>query len=399
MNRRTEPGSIHSAWIVFFFLSAIHTVPAAVRFEDFASPQGVRLAGDAAISGNVLRLTPSQANRSGAAWFGEKQPVTAGFETTFQFQLTQEGGIGHGADGFAFVLQNSGPASLGGLGSAGGFAVAAPGNGSQKGIPWSIAVFFDTYRNKEEGDPSANYIALRTYGRPAEMRWPAARLAVTPKLHVHLKDRKVHTARIVFRPPVLSVYLDTSITPVLQTAVDVSIVADSQGRAWAGFTASTGAGYENHDILNWSFAGEDVHSSVAVVTSDITFPMSACLPDRNLCTPERATVENKGAGYHVVLPGNLEWGASIPNPPGRTVVVTNAHGFVCWDLKARGSDGCSGPSGNGANAGAGFVAEDAAAGALVTRTREGRTWFSVNGRAGSGFNDNEGFYEFDLEIK
>src|SRR6185437_4260158 len=288
MNRRTEPGSIHSAWIVFFFLSAIHTVPAAVRFEDFASSQGVRLAGDAAISGNVLRLTPSQANRSGAAWFGEKQPVTAGFETTFQFQLTQEGGIGHGADGFAFVLQNSGPASLGGLGSAGGFAVAAPGNGSQKGIPWSIAVFFDTHRNKEEGDPSGNYIALRTYGRPAEMRWPATRLAFTRKLHVHLKDRKAHTARIVFRPPVLSVYLDASITPVLQTAVDVSIVADSQGRAWAGFTASTGAGYENHDILNWSFAGEDVHSSVAVVTSDITFPMSACLPDRNLCTPERA---------------------------------------------------------------------------------------------------------------
>ena len=38
------------------------------------------------------------------------------------------------------------------------------------------------------------------------MRWPAARLAFTPHLRVQLKDRKVHSARIVFRPPVLSVY-------------------------------------------------------------------------------------------------------------------------------------------------------------------------------------------------
>jgi hypothetical protein len=33
------------------------------------------------------------------------------------------------------------------------------------------------------------------------------------------------------------------------------------------------------------------------------------------------------------------------------------------------------------------------------KTREGHTWFSVNGRSDGGFKDNEGFYEFDLEIK
>jgi hypothetical protein len=50
-------------------------------------------------------------------------------------------------------------------------------------------------------------------------------------------------------------------------------------------------------------------------------------------------------------------------------------------------------------AGAGFLAEDKPGGALIIRTRDARTWFSVNGRSGIAFKYNEGFYEFDLEIK
>jgi hypothetical protein len=169
--------------------------------------------------------------------------------------------------------------------------------------------------------------------------------------------------------------------------------------AWVGFTVSTGWGCQNHDILTWSFVGADTSSSMSVVFSDISFPMSACLPDRNLCTPEHAFVQYNGAGYHIVLPANLEWGASIPNSSGRAVVVTEAHGVVCWDLKAHGSEGCSGPSRNGPPAGAGFLAEDAPAGALIMGPREEHTWFSVNGRSGAGFKDNQGFYEFDLEIE
>jgi hypothetical protein len=371
---------------------------AAIRFADFASTRNVITVGDARISGRVLRLTTSHRSRAGAAWFRDKQAIASGFETTFQFQLTENGGLGHGADGFAFVLQNTGTTALGGLGAAGGFAVAAPENGSRPGIPWSIAVFFDTFKNSDEGDPSGNYVSFRTYGRPAEMHWPEARLASTRHLRVHLKDNKVHTAQIVFRPPILAVYLDDSTDPDLQAPVDLSIVVDREGSAWVGFTASTGAGYENHDILNWSFDGAKVTSSAAAVSSDITYLMWSCLPNRNLCTPERATVELNGAVYHVVLPANQEWGASIPNPSGRTLVVTNSHGIICWDMQA-GADGCSGPSGNGTAAGAGFLDSGAPTGALILSTREGRTWFSVNHRIGTGFKDNEGFFEFDVELK
>jgi hypothetical protein len=392
---------------VSFALIAVVTARGAIRFEDFASTQGLNLVGGASVSGKVLRLTRARPNQSGAVWLLEKQRVASGFESTFQFQLTHQFGLGHGADGFAFVFQNSGSGALGGRGSAGGFAVADASNHYQPGIPWSIAVFFDTFRNSEEGDPSGNYVALCTNGRPAEMRWPAKRLAFTPHLSVRLKDRKVHTARIVYEPPALSVFLDGSTAPVLQTVVDLSIVTDRQGAAWVGFTASTGGGWQNHDILNWSFEETAVSSTVAMVSSDITFSMSACLPNRNLCTPERAIVERTSVGYHVILPANLEWGAAIPNASGRPVSVTNAHGIVCWDFASRGSKGCSGPSGNGPRsgpagngprAGPEFVAPDSLAGALIVTTRDGRTCFSMNGWRGN-FTRNEGFYEFDVEIK
>jgi hypothetical protein len=239
--------------LIFFIAIGSDRAPAAIRFEDFASIRGLTLVGDAAVSGKVLRLTRARANQAGAVWFREQQPVRSGFESTFQFQLTHQDWLFHGTDGFAFVLQNSGPAALGGHGSAGGFGAST--KPPHTGIPWCIAVFFDTLQNKDEGDPSSNYIAIRTNGSPTGMRWPEARLAFTPTLSVRLKDGKVHTARIAFQPPVLSVFLDGSSAPVLKTAVDLSIVMDPQGSTWVGFTASTGWGCQNHDILTWSFAG------------------------------------------------------------------------------------------------------------------------------------------------
>ena len=62
-----------------------------------------------------------------------------------------------------------------------------------------------------------------------------ARLAFTPNLSVQWKDQKVHSARILFQPPVVSVFLDDSSAPVLESVVELSIVVDRQGGAWVGF--------------------------------------------------------------------------------------------------------------------------------------------------------------------
>jgi hypothetical protein len=365
-------------------LFAVSARPAAIDFSDFRSLTGLSLAGSASQEGRVLRLTPSQRDVAGAAWFRDKQPVSGGFESVFQFRLTEQGGLGPGADGFAFVLQNSGPSALGADGSGGGFALGggSQDSGGNPGIPQSIAVFFDTFRNAEIGDPSNNFVTICTAGTPKEMHWPPARLAWTKKLAVNLKDRRIHTARISYQPPVLAVYLDDA--RVLVSTVDLSTVTGPGGTAWVGFTASTGSGFENHDILSWSFSRPEVDTSMSSVSSTISFPRAECLPGHNLCTPEHAVINASASGaFHIVLPGNLEWGASIPNPEGRPVIIANASGSVCHDVEKLGAAGCLGPS------------------ALIQRTMDGRTWFSVNteGRGSGPISNNEGYLEFEAQIQ
>lgn len=331
----------------------------------------LNLAGSARLEGEALRLTPSEPHLAGAAWLRDKQIAGNGFETEFEFRLSEAGGLGGGADGFAFVLQNSGPSALGGTGSGGGFALG--NDGSVGAIPQSIAVFFDTYRNEEIGDPSNNFVTICTAGTPEDLHWPPARLDSSKKLAVNLKDRKAHTARLIYQPPVLTVFLDRK--RVLSTAVDLSTVLNPDGSAWIGFTASTGGGYENHDILRWSFTPRGNS-----ISSKISYRKTTCLPDRNLCTPEQATVEESGPGlYHIVLPGNSEWVASIPNPNGGKVTILNARGSVCRDVASRGAEGCTGP------------------GSLIQRTVDGRTSFGVN-IVGDRRGD-EGYFEFDASIE
>jgi hypothetical protein len=146
--------------------------------------------GAASLVKPVLRLTPSVNDQAGAAWHGDKQFVANGFETTFRFQLTDHDGLGKGADGFAFVLQNSGPDALAGRGSAGGWALGdGMGNRDAPGIPLSIAIFFDTARTASSRT-SGNFILFGTNGKIGDQRRPPSRLAYTRRLRVKLKDRR-----------------------------------------------------------------------------------------------------------------------------------------------------------------------------------------------------------------
>jgi hypothetical protein len=380
-------------------------VKAGFEFADFKSTKGLSLAIDTERVGQVLRLTPAQPNISGSAWYTKKQAVAGGFETTFQFRLTGQGGSGGGADGLAFVVQNDRKDAIAGRGASGGFGLGdGVGNPDAEGIPKAFAVFFDTYHNDGFGDPSDNFVAVYTNGKIGQMQWPPPRLGITPHLKVKMKDGEVHTARIVFQPPLLAVYLDDFSTPVLQTTADLAVAVDKNGSAYVGFTASTGSGFENHDVLAWSFSSGSGGSGMASISSTISFVTAACLADKNLCTPDRPVVEPKKAGAHrIVLPAHLEWGASIENPSGRPVEIREAKGTVCWD-KTRLADGCSGPEGGAALGGQlatapnVFLSPEQKAGALIQRTRNGKTEFSVNDLRGL-FSDNEGFFEFEAVIR
>jgi hypothetical protein len=359
---------------------------------DFGALKTISLVKDAKRAGGVLRVAPAQRYKTGAAWMTEKQPVSQGFETVFQFQLTsQDRDVYAGADGLAFVIQNVGPGVIAGRGAAGGFALGRGNqNPAKRGIPRSLAVFFDTYLNEDEEDPSGNYVAIFTNG---DGYWLPRRLAHSPRLDVNLKDGQVHTVKIVYNTPRLSVYLDGSNEPVLSAAIDMASVVGEDGMGFVGFTAATGEGWQNHDVRSWSFGPR---APVESSESKIQFLEQNCLPNRTLCTPERPTVEERENGrVHIILPANLEWGVSLPNPGMHPVRLSNTSGTACWNPQGQGAHACGGPDGDASKKGA--LRPNSAAGALVYEIREGKTFFSVNGTPGA-FEKNEGYFEFDVVL-
>jgi hypothetical protein len=128
-----------------------------------------------------------------------------------------------------------------------------------------------------------------------------------------------------------------------------------------------------------------VSSSMFSVDTNITYAKWACMPGRSVCTPDREIVERRGPNqYHVILPAQMEWGVSVPNPKGAALFIQQAAGTVCLD-SGSGRPGCNGPQGRDKPAGPGFLAPDEPRGALISKTVDGRTYFSVNDQSGAAF--------------
>lgn len=369
--------------------------------QDVAPPRLMLVGAAEMLPGNGIRLTPARPQTSGAVWMERTQVLAHGFTVQFDFQLTRPGGLGRGADGLAFVIQNQGPDALAGRGSAGGFALGdGQRNPNAPGIPHSIAVFLDTHRNDDAGDPSDNYVALCTNGPAGAMRWPPARLAVATKLgKTRLKDGNVHNVRIQYQPPLLTVHLDDRPEPLFRTPVDLRQVLDADGAAYIGFTAATGNGFQNHDVVKWTYSLQprpDVSSNITSVRSEIQFERGDCLEGRNLCTPRDAVIERASDGaYSVLLPANVPWAAVVDNPQNQPLQITDARGVVCFDPRGDGQLECTGPQGLGDRpAGQGFVDPTKPAGALLLDTRDGRTRFSVN--TPKSRKSNQGYFEFTV---
>jgi hypothetical protein len=250
--------------------------------------------------GPALRLTPSLARSSAAAWYPRKLNVREGFDTSFVFRLANPSTEctlmddeythcrARGADGFAFVVHNAeggGTHTLGEAGMGLGYS----------GILNSLAVEFDTWYNSELLEPYENHIAVHTRGwRHPNSANHSFALGSTPSVP-ELTDG-VHRARIVYDPRastleeavdahpaafapsthsayflsnadypqggqadwgngmgVLSVYIDDMKKPVLILPLNLCATLDCDaGRAWLGFTAATGDRFwQVHDVLEW----------------------------------------------------------------------------------------------------------------------------------------------------
>lgn len=254
------------------------------NFPNFSSVANLTLNGSAAQSGAVLRLTPALTFQDGSAWFNTAQPVAGAFSTTFTFQLS--GTSTYTADGFAFVIQNSALTALGpsndgcGLGFGDSSTGCTPTDSG--GIPQSLAIEFDTYQNAD--DPNNNHVAIQsclTGPNSIDVIGGLCNIADNPNLSslpvpVTLADGNVHTVTINYSGPstkLLDVILDGNDLFPGGVVFDMTTIGLNSGNAWVGFTAATGGGDDNQDILSWTFTPGAQSAALTVgVTSTLSFP-------------------------------------------------------------------------------------------------------------------------------
>jgi hypothetical protein len=241
----------------------------SIDFKEFTAEQGLTLNGAARVASagekKVLRVTPAEELQAGSAFFTEKVALKDGFETTFTFQIT--GAVDVGADGFAFVIQNSGAKALGSTGSGLGYGAADAG---EEAIAKSLAIEFDTFSLKEAGaddgmdfgDPNGNHISVHSRGPEPNNVDESYSLGTVTEGLPSFKDGKPHTVKVSYTPGSLKIYVDNMEKPVQTLAIKLDAfsgkgfqnasVLDADGKAWVGFTAGTGGLWENHDIQSWT---------------------------------------------------------------------------------------------------------------------------------------------------
>jgi hypothetical protein len=215
---------------------------------------GLTCVGNTSVAGTSLRLTPSAPGQAGAGYSTTAITLGAGatFSTTFQFRFTQTGGIDP-ADGITFVVSKA----TSGLGAAGG------GLGYQ-GVGNSVAVEFDTYNNGEVGH--SNHVAVDVNGvlNNFASANPYGQVDCTTGNNIRqgcMSNGDIWSATINYdgTTQLLDVFLQDGAGAIQHLISGFSIdLGTTLGTtdAFVGFTAGTGAGYENQDILNWRLAND-----------------------------------------------------------------------------------------------------------------------------------------------
>ena len=257
-------------YTVFFGFTAPAGTGNQFTFSGFASTAGLTLVGNAATAstsdGTVLRLAAATGGQSGAAY--STTPVTLGnnaaFNTQFQFRFTNPGGWDP-ADGITFVITTN----TTGLG-AGGLGMGYQGVSGN-----SVAIEFDTFNNTgmglgDDDGNSSNHVAIDTngvltntdltnvYSNPS-CGFPTG----SPPQNSYqvagcMSNGHLWTVNIGYDGTKLTVTLSdpsegASFTAISGYTINLASIL-GQNTAYVGFTSGTGSGWENHDIVNWSFA-------------------------------------------------------------------------------------------------------------------------------------------------
>lgn len=213
---------------------------------DVASSAGLTLNGSAAVVDGVLRLTSATRNAVGSAYFSAPLALDSSTSLHARFAVRIGGGDGvDGADGLAFVLQSSeqGAAAIGLDGGGLGFQNVAP----------SAAIELDTYPNVP--DPvSAPHVALMQngdinggllgFGEPPFVMNDGVKRQCWVDYDASLQTLSVYLSEQGEKP-----------SAPLFTQTSFSLLALLGPSIYAGFSASAGERFNDHDVVGAAWVG------------------------------------------------------------------------------------------------------------------------------------------------
>lgn len=199
----------------------------------------------------VIRLTPAQGSLAASVFTTNSIKFNSEytFATFFRFQMTDPGGIG-AADGMTFVLQTEAATAIGyGAGDLG-----------YLGIEPSVGVEFDTFHNQGI-DINSNTVSIVENGEMSDLDpgtpYDVANCQPSAGIFGCMSNGDVWSVWIEYDGTHLHVAIADNSTTRPANIIDypIDIPAILGGRpAFVGFTAGTGAGWENHYVLEWQFS-------------------------------------------------------------------------------------------------------------------------------------------------
>ena len=316
---QTKNAIIGLATLVFAGTAFVVDQSLAVDFiyPNFNSTAGLILQEHASPFNGKLRLSPAIGGLGlGGAWLDAKQPVKDGFNTTFQIQITEK--HSSGGDGIAFVIQNASKPALGQTGQGLGYG----------GVTNQFVIHFDNYHWGDH--PTAgryDEIAVLAAASPTEPLYNVAgNIIASANKQVTYSDGAVHTIRIVYVPGNLQVFLDDLENPLMTVYVNLAKVMDlDNGRAWVGFTAASGADWQNHDLVSWILASSEEtgqNTAPALAQTQIDSP-----------APPPAPVylgQNMPPTPSTPLPVDPSFGYRLPGDIGLTHQIEASTNLVEW---------------------------------------------------------------------
>lgn len=271
----------HDYWILNVDVETI--IDSCLYNFTYKLPQdsiNLNLKNNAKFIDNTIQLTNKEMGRKGSAWFKNKVGIKNGFITEFLFKFTDgnnykiiDGSL-PGADGIAFVIQGNDSTHTGGIG----------GNIGYGGIPNSLAIEIDTYKNFLKGfeDPNGNHLAVFCNGTDINNadHKSKALLGETSDIPIIQQD-SIYRCKILYKDKQLFIFLNKENEEenlVLSIDVDIAskIILNDYFEAFVGLTASTGNSVETHNILSWEFCSAETEFNISnyqkINKSNLVYP-------------------------------------------------------------------------------------------------------------------------------